>query len=143
MWVRLTLNYSTQPRLLNHMRRKTFKHKTYECIWMELQRNEKKWKVMGWVEMREITLYVFVCFCDVIPFSEIIFRSLPSPIHFNSFPPFLSVTFHLLSFPRSTQYLSSPSLQLCSFPFISSHFLSNTFVLFIFNLFFLSYDWTV
>ena len=94
----LTLNYSNHP-----WEEETIKHKhmnVFEWTWDEMKRNETKCSEMRWGKSKGL-------------------RRIDS-----TWP---SITFHLQSFPCSMHYLSFPSFQLCSFPFIALHFISFPF----------------
>ena len=80
---------------------------------------EMKGNVLRWIEGAQS-----VCSWDVIRFFSVSFYLLPSRLDFNSFLPCPSIIFYLLSYSRSMQYLSFPSLQFFGFPFSSFHFIS-------------------
>ena len=82
--------------------------------WEEEQLNIKKWNAFEW-KWHEMNRNERTCNEMQRAKSKVLHR-------IDSNWP--AITFDLQSFPCSMQYLSFPSFQLCSFPFMSLHFIS-------------------
>ena len=92
------------------------------------------------VHFRVLLLWLYSIFLHFLLFP---FISMPFiSFHFHSFLPCPSIWYHFLAV-CSTCHHSSCSFHFNPFIFIVSHFLSNRFVFFIFNLFFLSDDFNL